>query len=159
MTFRQAAENLVNTVLEPKIRMAFTITAQSLFQRIADDDFRFQSQTNNLRASTGIGVFRNDVLTDWISNPDIPINSSPKFTSKGITGVLADGNDLLSEALYSTHMADGADWTFYVVSAAPYASFVDDGGGGVKRGYGWWSEDLIQFIQEELIDNLKLQGL
>ncbi len=160
-TFQQAAEQQVMAVLEPKIRIAFTMTAQQLFARIVADDFRFQSQTNNLRASTGIGVFKDGILTDWISNPEIPILSSPQFTTAGtgITGWMADGNDLLTEALFGTQMADGADWTFYVVSAAPYASFVDDGGGGIKRGAGWWSEDLIEFIQNTLIANLKLQGL
>lgn len=164
--FRQAAEQKVVAVLEPKIRASFTATATQLFARIIADDFKFKSQTNNLRASTGIGVFKNGVLTDWISNPEIPIISSPQFTTENlaggktsITGWMADGNDLLTEALFGAQMADGADWTFYVVSAAPYASFVDDGGGGVKRGSGWWSDDLIEFIKDSLFSNLKLQGL
>ena len=68
---RSVVEKQVEAYLEPRIREVFRQSALAIFDRINRDDFKFESQTDNLRASMGIGVFKDGLLTDWVENPNI----------------------------------------------------------------------------------------
>ena len=138
--------------LEPRIRTVFRQTAQYIFDRIQRDDFKFESQSHNLLASIGIGVFKDGVLTDWIANPYVPAELK-KFKYKG-TVYDIDGQQALNEALGAIDVKGMGKWVMVLVAAVPYALFVDLGlgtqraDGMDKRGMGWWSDDFAPSVAE-----------
>lgn len=153
MTFREAYESRINAHLDVRIREAFRQAALQVYARVEADDFLYESQTNNLRASTGVGIFKDGVLTDWVQNPIIP-TSEKKFTYHGATEMV-DGNELLQQALTKIQTDGIGKWVFLVVATVPYAAWVDEGNGGTKRGSGWWTDDFAPNILDEVIYQLE----
>lgn len=146
--------------LEPRIREVFRQTAVYIFERISRDDFLFDSQTYNLNASIGIGVFKDGVLTDWITNPLRPTQLK-KFIYKGQVQYI-DGQQALNEALGAVgrDAKEMGKWVMILIAAVPWAYLVDIGSGnqpsvGDKRGKGWWSNDLAPDIVEKFRRNAK----
>ena len=139
--------------IEPRIRTLFTDVAFLIFDRINRDDFLFESQTHNLRASIGIGIFKDGVLTDWVTNPEIPTTEKKLVYNKEVT--LVDGQAALNDALSDIDVKMLGEWVMVLVAAVPYALSVDLGlgtqrsDGQPKRGVGWWSEDFAKEVAEE----------
>lgn len=152
--FMEVAKVQTDKWIEPRIRTLFTDVAFLIFDRINRDDFLFESQTHNLRASIGIGIFKDGVLTDWVTNPEIPTTNKLLVINGEFT--LFDGQLALNEALGSMDVKSLGEWVMVLVAAAPYALAVDTGlegkqrsDGQPKRGVGWWSEDFAKEVAEE----------
>ena len=155
--FRSVVEKQVEAYLEPRIREVFRQSALAIFDRINRDDFKFESQTDNLRASMGIGVFKDGLLTDWVENPNIA--AQPKTMRYKGTTYEIDGRQALEEALAAIDVKGMGKWVMVLVAAVPYALWVDlgehNGIAGYKRGTGWWSEDIVPFITDSFRTNVK----
>lgn len=144
--------------LDPRIREVFRSVALGFFNRINSSDFRYEDDTNNLRASSGIGIFKEGVLTDWIENPYVPTRLKEVTYKRGTRTI--DGNELLDSVLGQIDTRNFATYVMVVVAAAPYAYSVDQAlgsqpaDGHIKRGKGWWSEDVVPKLITDFMLNL-----
>lgn len=153
MSFTSVVEKHFTRVYEPKIKEVFRQVALGLFARINSGDFRFENDTYNLSASIGAGVFIDGVLTDWTENPSVA--TTPKeVTYKGKKTII-NGADLLNTALGEVEVKDMGKYVMIVLAAAPYGIAVDMPHFFVKRGEGWWSEDVVPKLIEQFRMNAR----
>lgn len=140
----------MDSIEKAMIMPIFAATAQAIFDWIDNHKGYYQNQTYNLRDSTGVGVFKDGVLVEWISNPaPIAQIDTPYLSGDSMLYTYINGRDLLNEAIKSGQHSDFAKYTLVLYSAAPYGVEVDEGGG--KRGTGWWSQGLIPLVEKTFI--------
>lgn len=160
--FKKVFTKYAEEYLDTRIQNVFQKVALSIFDKLMREDVLFQNQTGTLTASTGIGIFKNGRMVQWVDNPNYPA-SQQTVTYKGQKTVV-NGQKLLNATLAATDARTAGKYVMVLVSSAPYAYSVEAGlgtqraDGMPKRGIGWWSEDIVPYLTQQFLLNAKLMS-
>ena len=91
--FKKVFAKYAEAYLDTRIQNVFQKVALSIFDKLMREDVLFQNQTGTLTASTGIGIFKNGRMVQWVDNPNYPA-SQRTVTYKGQKTVV-NGQTLL----------------------------------------------------------------
>ena len=98
--FKKVFTKYAEEYLDTRIQNVFQKVALSIFDKLMREDVLFQNQTGTLTASTGIGIFKNGRMVQWVDNPNYPA-SQRTVTYKGQKTVV-NGQKLLNATLAAT---------------------------------------------------------
>ena len=70
--FKKVFAKYAEEYLDARVQNVFQKVALSIFDKLMREDVLFQNQTGTLTASTGIGIFKNGRMVQWVDNPNYP---------------------------------------------------------------------------------------
>ena len=163
-TLSRQLRYIVPVINEKYVKKVFVNTAKAVFDWMSKQSY-FTNRTYNLSDSVGVGIYKQGVLVNWVTNPASKASAPRVITYHG-ERISVDGRALLQEAINASASmaATFADYTLVIFVKAPYGAWVElglgaygdsDGSDGqshpAKAGYGWWSEGLVPYIKETFV--------
>ena len=131
--------------------------ANWMISYIDEHNFEFEDRTYNLRAGTGIGIYKNGSLVSWQGTQPTDLGNVPKYTKKW--GEI-NGRSLLLDALENAGSYTDPKYniSMVLISATPYAPIVDAGGASgdnVGKGFFTELEKYFESVFEDAWDAMK----
>lgn len=153
--FDKKIKKFLDNVLERNLMQLLEFIGKYVKDWVKSESAAYwENDTYNLRDSIGAGLYKNGRLVKFIGNP-AKASSPAKYTYHGVQYTMS-GRRKLMTALGNNHLANSGKYVLAIFCEAPYGFFLEHGlgpeplssGDDSKKGFGWWSNGLVPYVQE-----------
>lgn len=141
----------VKNVLEPALLQTLKRVAQKVVTAI-DTESYIPEYTSNLHDATGVAVYANGSVSSFI-----PTKRATKESKSGLGNVNRyeiNGNEFLKNTITEASSTFAKGIWFVVISAVPYAYYIDTNGSPLGRGAGFFKKTYEDAV-DEILSGLK----
>lgn len=146
---KKRATIFLKNVEKPALAEKLKDVAQQIVNAIDGDEFQIPVYTGNLKASTGVGVYVDGVLTSFI-----PTSKAVKIHRSGF-GELnrygIDGSQFLENTLNEAASSFSSGVWIVLFSTVPYAYRINDEGSPLGRGQGFFNATASEMAKDVLL--------
>ncbi|MEG1289559.1 MAG: hypothetical protein RRY36_09615 [Bacteroidaceae bacterium] len=155
-------DEFINKALEKKLLRFLSSMGKYVSDWVSSESKHYWTDaTYNLKDSIGSGLYKDGALIKFIGNPASASISTTYIYHKQMYNM--SGRNKLMSALQNNHLSNTGKYVLAVFCEAPYGFFLEhglgpdgiDAGDSSKKGYGWWSEGLVPYINEKFELELK----
>lgn len=138
-------------VIQPQLLQVLVQKAQMIVSAI-DSGTLIPEYTSNLHDATGIGIYANGSIAQFI-----PTKKATRMAKSGFDGVnhyQIDGSEFLKQAISEASGRFSKGIWFVIFSAVPYAFHINQNGSPLGRGQGFFKE-IANMSLDEILSGLR----